>query len=78
MDKVISTSSKRIFDYVVLNWTTYIDCNFPNVLFLTTYKRCSLQFVWETVQNLNKRFNWLKTGFNCLSYVSRSLRQRHL
>ena len=54
-NKVISTSSKR---------TTCIDCNSPNAMHLITWNRCSLQYVGQTVQKLNERFNLQKTGFN--------------
>ena len=62
--KVISTSSKKILDCVVPNWTTYIDCISPNVIYLIPCNRSFLQYVGETVQKLNKRFNWRNTGFN--------------
>ena len=64
MDKVISTSSKKIFDCVVPKKTTYTDCNSPNVIYWITCNRRTLQYVGETVQKLNKRFNWHWTGFN--------------
>ena len=63
-DKVTSISSKRVFDYLVQNGTTYIDSNSPNVIYVITCNRYSLQYVEETVQKLNKRFNWHKTVFN--------------
>ena len=53
-----------MFDYVVPNWTTYIDCDSSNGKYLITCNRCFQQFVGETVQKLNKRFNWNRTGFN--------------
>ena len=62
-DKVISTSSKRIFEFVVPNGTTYIVCNSPCVVYLTTCKRCFLHYVGKTVQKLNKSFSWHRTGF---------------
>ena len=63
-DKVTSISSKRVFDYLVQNGTTYIDSNSPNVIYVITCNRYSLQYVEETVQKLNKRFKWHKTVFN--------------
>ena len=48
MNKVISTSSKKIFDCRVPNGTTYIDCNSPNVIYLVTCSRCSFHHVVET------------------------------
>ena len=55
-DKVISIFAKRIFDCIVPSSTTSkcdISCS-----------RYSLQYVGETAQKLNKRFNWHRTGFN--------------
>ena len=74
-DKVISTSSNRIFDCVVPNGTTYIECNYSNVIYAITCNRCSLQCVGETLQKLNYMFNWHKTvisqrgkyGFCCIA-----------
>ena len=62
-DKVISTPRKRMFDCVVPNWTTYIDCNSSNVIYLFTCDRCFLQYVGETFQKLDKIFNWHKIRF---------------
>ena len=63
-DKLVSTSSKRIFGCVVPNETTYIDCNSPSVIYLMTCNRCSLPYVAGTCQKVNKKFNWQRTGFN--------------
>ena len=49
---------------MVLNGTTYIDCISLNVIYLITCNRYPWQYVGETVQKLNKRFYWQKTGFN--------------
>ena len=46
------------------NRATYVDCNFPNVIYLIPCTRCSLKHVRETAQKLNKRFNWQRTGSN--------------
>ena len=54
---------KRMFYCVVLNGNTYIDCSSPNVIYLMTCNRCSLLFVGETVQELNKKLNCHGTGF---------------
>ena len=54
-NKVISTSRKR---------TTYIDCSSPSAIHLITCNRCSLQYVGQTAQKFNERFNLYKTGFN--------------
>ena len=41
-----------------------IDCNSPNMIYQITCNRRSLQYVGETVQILNRRYNWHRTGFN--------------
>ena len=46
------------------NGTTYIDCKSPYLIYLITCNRCCLQYVEKTVQKLNKRFNWQRTGFH--------------
>ena len=53
-DKLVSTSSKRIFDCVIPNETTYIDCNSPSVIYLMTCNRCSLPYVAGTYQKVSK------------------------
>ena len=62
-DKVVSTSSKRIFNCIVPPGSVYIDCHSSNLIYLLTCSRCSLQYVGETVQKLNERLNWHKSGF---------------
>ena len=62
-DNVVITSSKRIFDCEVPNETRYIDYNSPNVIYLFTWNRCPLYYVGESVQKLNKIFNWHRNGF---------------
>ena len=34
-----------------------------NVLYLITCEKCQLQYVGGTVQKLNERLNWHKSGF---------------
>ena len=62
-DRVVSTSSKRIFNCIVPPGSVYIDCHSSNLIYLRTCSRCSLQYVGETVQKLNERLNWHKSGF---------------
>ena len=63
-DEVVSADSKRIFDCVVPNWATCVNCNSLNVIYIITGNRCSLQFIGRTFQKLNNKFNWYRTGFN--------------
>ena len=62
-DKILSTVTKRLFDCVIPPGTIYLDCHSPNVIYLLTCNRCHLQYVGETAQKLNERFNFHKTGF---------------
>lgn len=62
-DKVVSTSTKRVHDCVVPDGSIYIDCHASNVIYLITCNRCFLQYVGETCQRLNERFNWHRSGF---------------
>ena len=50
-NKAVSTSGKGV-GFVVPNETIYVDCNSPNVIYLITRKRCSLEHVGETAQKI--------------------------
>ena len=63
----------RIFDCVVPTGTTYIGCNSLNMIYVINCNRYSLQYVGETVQKFNERFNWHKTGFNYCGIPSEHL-----
>ena len=62
-DKVVSVSTKRIYDCIVPDGTIYIDCHTSNVIYLITCNKCCLQYVGETAQKLNERFNCHRSGF---------------
>ena len=62
-DKFFSSVTKRVYDCVLPAGTRYIDCHSANVIYLITCSKCKLQYVGETIQQLNKRFNWHKSGF---------------
>ena len=53
-DKLANTSRKSIFDCVIPNRAAYVDYSSPGMIYLINFKRCSLQYFRETVQNLNK------------------------
>ena len=55
-NKVFSTVSKHIFDHDTPSSTDYLDCHSP-VIYLVTYTGCSLQYIEETGQKINERFN---------------------
>ena len=61
-DKVVSTATKRIYDCKVPPGSIYIDCHCSNVIYLITCNKCFLQYVGETAQSLNARFNGHRTG----------------
>ena len=61
-DKVVSTVTKRFYDCIVPSGITYIDCHSSNVIYLITCNKCFLQYVGETAQQLNARFNGHRTG----------------
>lgn len=52
-DKVVNTSSKRIFDGVIPSGTVYPDCHSPNVIYLIAGSSFSLQYVREIGQKRN-------------------------
>ena len=74
-DNVVNTSSKGIFDFVVPRSTAYIDCNSPNVIYLITCNRYTLEYVGETVQKLNKLFNWHRM-LKCFLFNPKYLKQQ--
>ena len=61
-DRAVSSCTKRIYDCITPPGSIYIDCNFPNVIYLITCNKCSLQYVGETVCKLNARFGGHRKG----------------
>ena len=57
-DKAVSSCTKRIYDCVTPAGTVYLDCHSTNLV----YSKCSLQYVGETVQQLNARFTAHRAG----------------
>ena len=43
--------------------TVYLDSPSPNVIYLITCSRCSLQYAGMVGQKINERFNWYKACF---------------
>ena len=62
-DRILSTSTKRFYDCIIVPGTVYLDCHSANVIYLITCSKCFLQYVGETAQKLNERFNLHITGF---------------
>ena len=62
-DRVVSSCTKRIYECITPPpGSVYIDCNSANVIYLITCSNCNLQYVGETVQRLNQRFNKHRQG----------------
>ena len=62
-DRVVSTASKQIFDRVTPSGTVYLDCDSSDASYVITCSRCFLQFVGETNQKINEKFNWQEACF---------------
>ena len=62
-DRFVSTTTGRIYNCIIPPGTTYINDHSSNVIYLITCDRCKLQYVGETCQNLNNRFNWHNSCF---------------
>ena len=61
-DRILSSSTKRFYDCVIVPGTVYLDCHSANVIYLITCTKCYLQYVGETVQQLNERVNFHMSG----------------
>ena len=48
------------FLIVLQHLACYLDCHLPNVVYLITCSRWSLQFVGKTGHEMNERFNGMK------------------
>ena len=54
-DRVVSTTTKRMYNVIVPPGSTYINCHSVNLIYLLTCNNCSLQYVGETVRSLSRR-----------------------
>ena len=52
-----------MFNCVVQNGFIFCDQNIPNMIYLINCNKCSLQYIGEPAQKLNKTFHWNETGF---------------
>ena len=57
VNNILSTTTNRLYKCIVPAGSTYVNDHSSNVVYLITCNRCKLQYVGETSQNLNKRFN---------------------
>ena len=67
-DKTASTVTHRIYDCIIPPGSSALNCHSQNVIYLITCDKCHLQYVGETLQPLNKRFNWHRS---CLRYPNK-------
>ena len=67
-DKIVSSVTHRTYECVTPSGTKHYDCHAKNVVYLITCDRCYLQYVGETRQPLNERFNWHRS---CLKYPNK-------
>ena len=63
VNNVLSTTTNRLYKCIVPAGSTYVNDHSANVVYLITCNKCKLQYVGETSQNLNKRFNWHNSCF---------------
>ena len=56
-DKVVSTTTKRMYDVVISPGEKNINCHSTNVVYLLTCNNCALQYVGETVCALSERLS---------------------
>ena len=61
-DKAISSCTKRVYECITPPGTSYVDCHSSNLIYLLTCLKCGLQYVGETVQQLNARFTMHRSG----------------
>ena len=50
-DKIISTTTNRIYNCIVPPGTVYLNDHSSNVIYLITCNKCKLQYVGETLKN---------------------------
>ena len=63
VNNILSTATNRLYKCIVPAGSTYVNDHSSNVVYLITCNKCKLQYVGETSQNLNKRFNWYNSCF---------------
>lgn len=62
-DRVVSSSTHRVYDCIVPPGSRPLDCHSPNVVYLLKCSNCKLQYVGETGLKINERFNLHRSGF---------------
>ena len=61
-DEIKSSSTMRIYKAVLPTGTEKLTCHSSNLVYLLTCSNCGLQYVGETAQQLNARFNGHRVG----------------
>ena len=57
VSNILSTIINGLYKYIVPAGSTYRNDHSSNLVYLITCNKCKFQYVGETSQNLNKRFN---------------------
>ena len=57
VNNILCTTTNTSYKGVVPSGSTYVNDHSSNVVYLITCNKCKFQYVGETSQNLNKRFN---------------------
>ena len=63
VNNILSTTTNRLYKYIVPAGSIYVNDHSSNVVYLITCNKCKPQYVGETSQNLNTRFNWHNSCF---------------
>ena len=63
VNNILSSTTNRLYKYIVPAGSTYVNDHSSDVVYFITCNKCKLQYVGETSQNLNKKFNWHNTCF---------------
>ena len=63
VNNILSTTTNRLCKCIVPAGSTYVNDHSSDVVYLIICNKCKLQYVGETSQNLNKRFNWHNSCF---------------
>ena len=56
-DKIVSSSTHRLYSCIVPPGSNSLDCHSPNVVYLLTSSICKLQYVGDIALKINERFN---------------------
>ena len=67
-DRVVSTASTQIFDFVLPSGTVHLDYHSP-VIYLITCSRCSVQYVGKAGPKINDGLNWHKLYLKNPKYI---------